>query len=128
VDQQTAATVVVVAAGAAPFEVALLPGLAIGVAAIASPKHVARLGGAIARIFRSTVRATYKLAKTPKQAFAGGGSTASSPRHDPRMQAISTLEPRKNCARPLESLVRQALAIQVGFAVRAAGSSLRIAA
>jgi hypothetical protein len=68
---KTAATVVVVAAGAAVFEAALLPGLALGVAAIAAPKVVSRLAGALAPIFKSTVRATYRLAKTPKAAFAG---------------------------------------------------------
>jgi hypothetical protein len=67
---KTAATVVVVAAGAALFEAALLPGLALGVAAIAAPKYVSRLAGAFAPIFKSTVRATYKLAKKPGAAFA----------------------------------------------------------
>jgi hypothetical protein len=68
---KTAATVVVVAAGAALFEAALLPGLALGVAAIAAPKYVSRLAGALAPILKSTVRATYRLAKTPKAALAG---------------------------------------------------------
>jgi hypothetical protein len=68
---KTAATVVVVAAGAALFEAALLPGLALGVAAIAAPKVVSRLAGAFRPIFKSTVRATYRLAKAPKAAFAG---------------------------------------------------------
>jgi hypothetical protein len=68
---KTAATVVVVAAGAALFEAALLPGLALGVAAIVAPKQVSRLAGVIAPIFKSTVRATYELAKKPKAAFAG---------------------------------------------------------
>ena len=67
---KTAATVVVVAAGAAVFEAALLPGLALGVAAIVAPKYVSRLAGAIAPVFKSTVRATYRLANKPKQAFA----------------------------------------------------------
>jgi hypothetical protein len=67
----TAATVVVVAAGAALFEAALLPGLALGVAAIVAPKQVSRLARVIAPIFKSTVRATYKLARKPKAAFAG---------------------------------------------------------
>jgi hypothetical protein len=67
---KTATTVVVVAAGAALFEAALLPGLALGVAAIAAPKVVSRLARAITPLFKSTVRATYKLANKPKQAFA----------------------------------------------------------
>lgn len=67
---KTAATVVAVAAGAALFETALLPGLALGVAAIAAPKYVSRLAGAISPLFRSTVRATYKLARKPGEALA----------------------------------------------------------
>ena len=67
---KTAATVVTVAAGAALFEAALLPGLALGVAAIAAPKYVSRLARAITPMFKSTVRATYKLAKKPGEAFA----------------------------------------------------------
>ena len=67
---KTAATVVVVAAGAALFEAALLPGLALGVAAIAAPKFVSRLARTITPIFKSTVRATYQLAKKPGEAFA----------------------------------------------------------
>ena len=67
---KTAATVVAVAAGAALLETALLPGLALGVAAIAAPKYVSRLARAITPMFRSTVRATYKLARKPGEAFA----------------------------------------------------------
>jgi hypothetical protein len=66
----TAATVVAVAAGAALFETALLPGLALGVAAIAAPKYVSRLARAITPMFKSTVRATCKLAKKPGEALA----------------------------------------------------------
>jgi hypothetical protein len=67
---KTAATVVAVAAGAALFEAALLPGPALGVTAIAAPKYVSRLARAITPMFRSTVRATYKLAKKPGEALA----------------------------------------------------------
>lgn len=67
---KTAATVVAVAAGAALLETALLPGLALGVAAIAAPKYVSRLARAITPMFRSTVRATFKLARKPGEAFA----------------------------------------------------------
>jgi hypothetical protein len=67
---KTAASVVAVAAGAVLFETALLPGLALGVAAIAAPKYVSRLVRAITPMFRSTVRATYQLARKPGEAFA----------------------------------------------------------
>jgi hypothetical protein len=44
---KTVATVAVVAVGAALFETALLPGLALGVAAVAAPKYLPRLGAAL---------------------------------------------------------------------------------
>ena len=51
-----AATVGVVAVGAALFEVALLPGIALGVAAMLAPKYVPKMGEAVAPMFRSSVR------------------------------------------------------------------------
>jgi Protein of unknown function (DUF5132) len=67
---KTVATVVVVAAGAALFEAALLPGLVLGVAAMAAPKYLPKLAGALTPIFKSTVRGTFKLAQKSKEAFA----------------------------------------------------------
>jgi len=64
------ATVAVVAVGAAVFEAALLPGIAIGVAAVAAPKYLPRLAGALNPLFKSTVRGTYKLAQRSKEMFA----------------------------------------------------------
>jgi hypothetical protein len=43
----TVAAIVVVAVGAAVFEAALLPGIALGVAAVAVPKYLPKLGAAI---------------------------------------------------------------------------------
>jgi Protein of unknown function (DUF5132) len=67
---KTVATVVVVAAGAALFETALLPGLVLGVAAMAAPKYLPRIAGALNPLFKSTVRGTYKLAQKSKEMFA----------------------------------------------------------
>ena len=67
---KTVATVVVVAAGAALFEAALLPGLVLGVAAMAAPKYLPKLAGALNPLFKSTVRGTYKLAQKSKEMFA----------------------------------------------------------
>jgi hypothetical protein len=64
------AAVAVVAVGAALFEVALLPGIALGVAAVAAPKYLPRLTGALNPLFKSTVRGTYKLAQKSKEMFA----------------------------------------------------------
>jgi hypothetical protein len=67
---RTVATVAVVAAGAALFEAALLPGLALGVAAVAAPKYLPKLAGALNPLFKSTVRGTYKLAQKSREMFA----------------------------------------------------------
>jgi hypothetical protein len=64
------ATVAVVAIGAAVFEAALLPGIALGVAAVAAPKYLPRLAGALNPLFKSTVRGTYKLAQKSKEVLA----------------------------------------------------------
>jgi Protein of unknown function (DUF5132) len=67
---KTVATVVIVAAGAALFEAALLPGLVLGVAAMAAPKYMPKLAGALGPVFKSTVRGTFKFAQKSKEAFA----------------------------------------------------------
>jgi hypothetical protein len=67
---KTVATVAVVAVGAALFETALLPGLALGVAAVAAPKYLPRLSAALNPIFKSTVRGTYKVAQKSREMFA----------------------------------------------------------
>ena len=66
---KTIATVAVVAVGAALFETALLPGLALGVAAVAAPKYLPRLSASLNPLFRSTVRGTYKLAQKSREMF-----------------------------------------------------------
>ena len=67
---KTVATVVVVAAGAALFEAALLPGLVLGVAAMAAPKYLPKMASALGPVFKSTVRGTFKFAQKSKEAFA----------------------------------------------------------
>ena len=66
----TVATVVVVAAGAALFEAALLPGIAIGVAAVAAPKYLPKLAGALNPLFKSTVRGAYKFGQKTREMVA----------------------------------------------------------
>src|SRR5215470_5482103 len=65
-----AATVGVVAAGVALFEVALLPGMAIGVAAMLAPKYVPKVGAALTPLFRSSVRGVYKLGQKTREMVA----------------------------------------------------------
>ncbi len=65
-----AATVGVVAVGAALFEVALLPGIALGVAAMLAPKYVPKVGAALTPMFRSSVRGAYKLGQKTREMMA----------------------------------------------------------
>ena len=65
-----AATVGVVAVGVALFEVALLPGMVIGVAAMLAPKYVPRMGAALSPMFKSTVRGAYKFGQKTREMVA----------------------------------------------------------
>jgi len=64
------ATVGVVAAGVALFEVALLPGMVIGVAAMLAPKYVPKMGAALTPMFKSTVRGAYKFGRKTREMVA----------------------------------------------------------
>jgi hypothetical protein len=66
----TAATVGVVAVGAALFEVALLPGIALGVAAMLAPKYAPNISAAIGPMFRSSVRGLYKFGQKTNEMVA----------------------------------------------------------
>jgi hypothetical protein len=66
----TAATIAVVAVGAAVFEAALLPGLALGVVAALAPRVMPNLGSAMAPMFRSTVRGVYKVGQRTREMVA----------------------------------------------------------
>jgi hypothetical protein len=66
----TVATVAVVGIGAAAFEVALLPGIVLGVAAMWLPQYFPKMGEALNPLFRSTVRGAYKLSKKTKEMMA----------------------------------------------------------
>jgi hypothetical protein len=65
-----AATVGVVAAGVALFEVALLPGMVIGVAAMLAPRYVPKMGAALTPMFKSTVRGAYKFGQKAREMAA----------------------------------------------------------
>ena len=66
----TAATVAVVGVGVIVFEAALLPGLALGVAAMLAPKYVPKVGDAVAPMFRSSVRGVYKFSQKTREMMA----------------------------------------------------------
>jgi hypothetical protein len=65
-----AATVGVVAVGAALIEVALIPGIALGVAAMLAPKYVPKLGSAVTPMFRSSVRGVYRFGQKTREMMA----------------------------------------------------------
>jgi len=66
----TVATVGVVGVGVAVLEAALLPGVALGVAAMLAPKFVPKIGEALGPMFKSTVRGAYKLGQKTKEFVA----------------------------------------------------------
>jgi Protein of unknown function (DUF5132) len=66
----TVATVAVVGVAAAAFEAALLPGIVLGVAAVAVPRYFPRIGSALNPLFRSTVRGAYKLGHKTREMMA----------------------------------------------------------
>ena|SRR5579872_2819527 len=59
----SAATIGVVAVGAIIFEAALLPGIALGVAAALAPKYLPKLGDRVQPLIDSTVRSAYKFTR-----------------------------------------------------------------
>ncbi len=63
----TVATVGVVAIGAAVLEAALLPGMVLGVATMAAPKLMPKLGAAIGPMFKSAIRGVYKFGQKTKE-------------------------------------------------------------
>ena len=63
-----AATVGVVAVGALLIEATLLPGIAIGVAAVLAPKYLPKVGSRLQPLFASTVRGAYKMGRKARTA------------------------------------------------------------
>ena len=66
----TVATVGVVAAGVVLMEAALLPGMILGVAAVAAPNMLPKFGALIAPALKSAVRGVYKVGRKTKELAA----------------------------------------------------------
>ncbi len=66
----TVATVGVIGIGVAIVEAALLPGVILGVAAVAAPKYVPKLGSWLGPMFKSTVRGVYRFSQKTKEFMA----------------------------------------------------------
>lgn len=66
----TVATIGVIGVAAALFDVALIPGIIIGVAAAYAPKYVPGLGDRLQPLFDYTVRGAYKMTRSARSAVA----------------------------------------------------------
>lgn len=66
----TAATVGAVVVGAALFEVALIPGIALGVVAMLAPQYASKIVPAISPVLRSSVRGIYKFGQKTNEIVA----------------------------------------------------------
>jgi hypothetical protein len=66
----TVATIGVIGVAAALFDIALIPGIVIGVAAAYAPKYVPGLGDRLQPLFDYTVRGAYKVTRSARSAVA----------------------------------------------------------
>lgn len=66
----TIATIGVIGVAAALIDVALIPGIVIGVAAAYAPKYVTNLGERLTPLFNYTVRGAYKVTRSARSAVA----------------------------------------------------------
>jgi hypothetical protein len=66
----TVTTIGVIGVAAALFDVALIPGVIIGVAAAYAPKYVTNLGERLQPLFNYTVRGAYKVRRSARHAVA----------------------------------------------------------
>ena len=66
----TVATIGVIGVAAALFDVALIPGIVIGVAAAYAPKYVNNLGERLTPLFNYTVRGAYKMTRSARSVVA----------------------------------------------------------
>jgi hypothetical protein len=66
----TVATVAVVGVGALVFEAALIPGLALGVAAMLVPRFLPQIGTALNPLVKSTVAGAYRVGRKTRELVA----------------------------------------------------------
>ncbi len=66
----TVATIGLIGVAAAVIDLALIPGIIIGVAAAYAPKYVPNLGERLQPLFNYTVRGAYKVTRTARSAVA----------------------------------------------------------
>jgi hypothetical protein len=66
----TVTTIGVIGVAAALFDVALIPGMVIGVAAAYAPKYMTNIGERLQPLFNYTVRGAYKVTRSARSAVA----------------------------------------------------------
>jgi hypothetical protein len=66
----TVTTIGIIGVAAALFDLALIPGIVIGVAAAYAPKYVPTLGDRLQPLFNYTVRGAYKVTRKARHAVA----------------------------------------------------------
>jgi hypothetical protein len=66
----TVTTIGAIGVAVALFDLALIPGMVIGVAAAFAPKYVPQLGDRLQPLFNYTVRGAYKVTRTARSAVA----------------------------------------------------------
>ena len=66
----TVTTIGVIGVAAALFDVALIPGMIIGVAAAYAPKYATNIGERLQPLFNYTVRGAYKVTRSARSAVA----------------------------------------------------------
>ena len=66
----TVATTAAVGIAASTFEVAILPGIVLGIAAIGAPHHLPPIGAALNPLFRDTIRGTFKIGYKTRETMA----------------------------------------------------------
>jgi hypothetical protein len=75
-DATTSAVAIgVVVVGAALFEVALVPGIVLGVAAALAPRYLPRLGERLQPLFNASIRSAYKVRRKAR------GAAGAAPEH-----------------------------------------------
>jgi Protein of unknown function (DUF5132) len=66
----TVTTIGVIGVAAALFDVALIPGMVVGVAAAFAPKYMSNIGDRLQPLFNYTVRGAYKMTRSARHAVA----------------------------------------------------------
>jgi len=121
----TVATVAVVGVAAVAFEAALLPGIVLGVAAVALPRYFPKMGEALNPLFRSTVRGAYKLGRKTKEMVARQRSRKRRP-HRRRDAVIRATTPHRVRPPTRRTATGRGERLSISSALRRRGTPARL--